>query len=122
MKKEDQLNSVSVPLGTSIVTMATKECQVNTQSNVISMVKEVLYDLVIEEKENERSPACKIDKIREKIIKHDGANNKDCRDSIEHLDQVRATETKECCNIAFMSCEKILKKEKEEDINVSTSP
>ena len=48
--------------------------------------------------------------------------NKDCRDSIEHLDQLRATETKECCNITVVSCEKILEKEKEEDVNVSICP
>ena len=130
MKKEDQLNSVLVPLGTSIVIMTTKECLVNTRRNLTSMVEEVLYDPVIEEEENEPSPTREIDKMGEEPIKHGGPHSKKSGDSSEHLDQVCAnettnldqvcaTETKECCNDASVSCKKVLEKEIEKDVNVS---
>ena len=126
MKKEDQLISGSVPLGTSIPTMATKEyiidCLANTRWNLISIVEEVLYDPLTEKEENKRSHIRDLDRIAKELTNHVGPNCKKGGGSRKHLDQVQETETKECSNDAFVSYKKILVKEKEEVENVFICP
>ena len=123
IRKEEQLNSDAVHLGTNmVVAMAITECLANARSNLLSLIEASMYDPEIEEEDNECSSFREIDTMGGELLRHEGPNSKNCRDSAEHLDQVYVTKIKKCCDTALVSCEKILKKQKEEDVNVSICP